>query len=266
MEDWKPWKQLDALGDLLADLLALGLGHGHAARWSICLLQIHLGQRFADGFGAHLGHEALGAVGFAGFAVFVLAEQLVLLERGRAGIDHHVILVVDDAFEIARGHVQHQADAGGHALEEPDVRDGHGQFDVAHALAAHAGQGHLHAATVADDAAMLDALVLAAGAFPVLDRAENALAEQAALFGLERAVIDGLGVFDLALGPGPDGFGRGDGNGDVIHLVDLVQAEQFAGGFFGANHTYMVHDGLSFRLLKRSCAVRGRPACSTGLE
>jgi len=45
---------------------------------------------------------------------------------------------------------------------------------------------------------MLDALVFSAGAFPVLDRAENAFAEQAAFFRLERAVIDGLGIFDFA--------------------------------------------------------------------
>ncbi len=31
--------------------------------------------------------------------------------------------------------------------------------------------------------------------------------------------------------------GRGDGDRDVVHLVDLVQAEQFAGAFFGADHT-----------------------------
>ena len=85
--------------------------------------------------------------------------------------------------------------------------DGHGQLDVPHALAADAGQSDLDAATVADDAAMLDAFVLAAGAFPVLDGAENAFAKQAALFRLESAVVDRFGVFDLAFGPGPDGLG-----------------------------------------------------------
>ena len=119
-------------------------------------------------------------------------------------------------------------------------RDRHGQFDMAHALAADAGESHFHAATVADDAAMLDAFILSAGAFPVLDRTENAFAEQAALFRLERAVIDGLGVFDFPFGPGTDGFRRGDGDRDVLDLVDLVQAEQFAGGFFGANHTFEI--------------------------
>ena len=126
-------------------------------------------------------------------------------------------------------HVEHQADARGHALEEPDVRDRHGQFDVAHALAAHARERHFHAATIADDAAVLDALILSAGAFPVLDRTENAFAEQAAFFRLERAVIDRLRVLDFALGPGADRFGRRDGDRDVLDLIDLLQAEQFAG-------------------------------------
>ena len=85
--------------------------------------------------------------------------------------------------------------------------DRHGQFDVAHAFAAHARQRDLHPAAVANDAAVFDALVFAARAFPILDRAENALAEQAAFFRLERAVIDRLRVLDLPFGPGTNGFG-----------------------------------------------------------
>jgi hypothetical protein len=88
----------------------------------------------------------------------------------------------------------------GHALEEPDVGDRHRQLDVPHALAPHARQGDLHAAAVADHALVLDALVLAAGAFPVLGRTENALAEQTALLRLEGPVVDGLGILDFALG------------------------------------------------------------------
>ena len=103
---------------------------------------------------------------------------------------------------------------------------GDGQFDMAHAFAAHAGERHFHTATVANDAAVLDAFVLAAGTFPVLDRTENAFAEEAALFRFERAVIDGFGILDFAFAPGPDGLRRSDGDRDIIHLVDLVQSEQ----------------------------------------
>jgi len=51
---------------------------------------------------------------------------------------------------------------------------------VAHALAAHTGERHLDAATVAHDTAMLDALVFSTGTFPVLDGTEDAFAKQAA--------------------------------------------------------------------------------------
>ena len=111
-------------------------------------------------------------------------------------------------------------------------RDRHGQFDVAHALAAHARERHFDAATVADDAVVLDALVLAAGAFPVPGRTENAFAEQAALFRLERAVVDRLGILDFALAPGADGVGGGDGDRDVIETHGAFFTDQFAPGMF----------------------------------
>src|SRR5581483_10781282 len=108
-----------------------------------------------------------------------------------------------------------------------DVRDRHGELDVAHALTADVGESHFDTAAIADNAAMLDAFILSAGAFPVLDGAENAFAEQAAFFRLERAVIDGLGILDLAFGPGTNGFRRGDRDRHVFHLVYLFQPEQF---------------------------------------
>src|SRR5205823_5281379 len=142
----------------------------------------------------------------------------VLLERRRAGIDHHVILVIDDALEIASSHVEDQTDARGHAFEEPDMADRYGELDMAHALAANAGERHFDTAAVANNAAMFDPLILSAGAFPVLYGAENTLAEQAAFFRLEGAVIDGFGVFDFPFGPGADRVGRGHRNGHVFDL------------------------------------------------
>jgi hypothetical protein len=53
---------------------------------------------------------------------------------------------------------------------------------------------HLDAALVADDAAVLHALVLAAQALPVGDGSEDARAEQAIALRLEGAVVDGLGL------------------------------------------------------------------------
>ena len=72
------------------------------------------------------------------------------------------------------------------------------QLDMAHPLAAHLGKRDLHTAFFADNAAILDPLVLAAKALIVLDRTENPRAEQAVALGLERAVIDRFGLLDLA--------------------------------------------------------------------
>ena len=66
----------------------------------------------------------------------------------------------------------------------------------------------LDAALLADDAAVLHALVLAAVALVVLHRAEDLRAEEPVALRLERAVVDGLGLLDLAVRPLADLLGR----------------------------------------------------------
>ena len=61
--------------------------------------------------------------------------------------------------------------------------------------------GDLDAAAVADLALIADALVLAAVALPVLGGTKNPLAEQAVALRLQGAVVDGLRLLDLAVGP-----------------------------------------------------------------
>ena len=111
---------------------------------------------------------------------------------------------------------------------------GGGQLDVAHTLTADLGTGDLHAAAVADLALVADLLVLAAVALPVLGGAENALAEQAVPLGLQGAVVDGLGLLDLAIRPGEDllrgGHADLDGvKGNVIAgiVIDHVSISSF---------------------------------------
>ena len=53
---------------------------------------------------------------------------------------------------------------------------------MAHAVAAHFGVGHFHAAAFASDAAMTDTFVFTAIAFPVFGWTKDALAEQDHLF------------------------------------------------------------------------------------
>src|SRR5205085_9636419 len=129
--------------------------------------------------------------------------------------------------ELLRRHVEQVAAAAGDALEDPDVAHGGGQVDVAHALTAHLGPRDLDAAALADDALVTDALVLAAVALPVLGRTEDALAEQAVLLRLERAVVDGLRLRDLARGPRPDLLGRRQSDLDGVEVVDVDQSDAF---------------------------------------
>ncbi len=107
---------------------------------------------------------------------------------------------------------------------------GHGQFDVPHAFAAHARQGHFHTAAVADHSAMLDAFVFAAITLPITYRTENAFAKQTTFFGLERAVINCLGVLDFPVGPRTDGIRRRHTNTDLVEGVRLFQTERGARG------------------------------------
>ena len=117
---------------------------------------------------------------------------------------------VQDLLEFLRRHVEQVADPAGHALEEPDVADRGGQVDVTHALAPNLRARDLHAAALAHDALVAHALVLAAVALPVLGRTEDALAEEAVLLGLERAVVDRLRLDHLARAPAADLLGGGE--------------------------------------------------------
>ena len=87
------------------------------------------------------------------------------------------------------------------------MRNRRGQVDVAHALAAHPRLAHLHAALLADHAAVLEALVLAADALEVLQGAEDAGAEKAVALGLEGPVVDGFGLAYFAPRPRLDHLG-----------------------------------------------------------
>ena len=75
--------------------------------------------------------------------VLVLVEQLVVLDFLLARLDDDVVRVVDDLLEITQRDVEQVAHRAGQGLEEPDVRDGNGELDVPHALAAHLATGSL---------------------------------------------------------------------------------------------------------------------------
>src|SRR5205823_8646990 len=96
------------------------------------------------------------------------------------------------------------------------------QLDVAKALAAHFGERDFHAALVANNATVLHALVLAAEALPVGDRAKNAGAEQAVALRLECTVVNGLGLRHLAMRPAPDFLRRGQADANRVEICNRV--------------------------------------------
>ena len=198
-------QHLEALGDLLD----LGIGTGlfqFAAQLLDLKAQVDALEQVADTLGTHAGLEFV-AVLFQLGEVIVLGHDLAAVERGHAGLGHHIGFEIKYAFDVAQGHVQHHAETAGQGLEEPDVGDRRGQFDMAHAFAANLGQGHLDAAFFADHAAVLEALVLAAQTLVILDRTEYLGAEQTIALRLEGPVVDRLRLLDFAVGPGTNLLG-----------------------------------------------------------
>jgi hypothetical protein len=143
------------------------------------------------------------------------------IQRRHARIDDDEAFEVQHALDVAQRHVEHHAQARRQRLEEPDVRGRRGQLDVAHALATHLGQRDFDAALLADHTAVLEALVLAAQALVVLDRAEDLGAEQTIALRLEGAVVDGFRLLDFAVGPGADLVRRRETDGDRVELFFL---------------------------------------------
>ncbi len=184
-------------------------------------------EKFLDRFRAHHRLEAGGAVLLIELAIlYFILDNFALFNRRVARIDDHVGLEVEDRFQVAQGNIEQMPDAARQSLEEPHVRTGRGELDVAETLAAHFGESYFDAALVADHSAMLHALVLAAEAFPVGDRAEDAGAEEAVALGLKSAVVNGFRLGHFSMRPAADFFrGRqADANGiEISHGICHIE-------------------------------------------
>ena len=221
---------LQPLGEALGLELALRLGDLDLEVLGD-LLQVHALQDLADRLGADHRGEAVLAVFVERAQIIVLAQELAVLERRQAGIEHDVGFEVEDALEVLQRHVEQKPDARRQRLQEPDMRDRRGERDVAHALAPDARQRHLDAALLADDALVLHALVLTAQALVILDRPEDARAEQAVALGLERAVIDRLRLLDLAERPRQDLLRARDRDLDLVERLRRSDRRERIGDF-----------------------------------
>jgi hypothetical protein len=183
---------------------------------------VQLPEQRTDGLGADLrleGRVLLLAGLHPQVVVLVLVQQLLELHVLLPGVRHHVAGVVDHLLQVAQRHAQQVAQLARQRLEEPDVDDGHGQLDVAHPLAPHLAQRHLHTALVADVAAEADALELPAVALPVLHGPEDPLTEQPVPLRLERPVVDGLRLGHLTVRPPPDLLRRRELDLDEVEVT-----------------------------------------------
>src|SRR5690606_34608427 len=154
----------------------------------------------------------------------VLESWHVLVTSILVNGNDHVCSEVDDLFEVLRRHVEQVSQARRNALDVPDAGDGRSQLNLPHALPARGGPGDLNATARAHDALEADTLVLATGASLVTARCEDLFAEQTILLGLQRAVVDCLGLLDLTVRPTTDVVSGSQAN---AKLVKCCYVEQF---------------------------------------
>ena len=164
------------------------------------LFHVQAAQQFAHAFRAHVCVK-LFAVFFQFGVIVFFGQQLAALQRGQAGVGYHERFKIQHALNVAQGHIQHHAQAGRQRFQKPDVGNGRGQFDVAHALATHFGERDFHAAFFTGYTFEFQTFVFAAQALVVFHRAEDFGAEQTIALGFEGAVVDGFGFFHFTVGP-----------------------------------------------------------------
>src|SRR5713226_6816746 len=129
------FEYLEALGEL-DPLLQRRIGLHFLAKLFGKLFHLDAAEQLLNGFRAHLGGE-LARVFLLQLAIFVFEQDFAFAEDGDfAGIHNDERFEIKNALEVAHGNVQQVADAAGQALEEPHVRAGRSQLDVAEALAA----------------------------------------------------------------------------------------------------------------------------------
>src|SRR5690606_30966254 len=139
---------------------------------------IHFSEQFLDALGAHHGDEFAGELHLQ-LALLLVGDHFGQFEvRYFTRIHNDIGFKVENPLQFAEGDIEQVANTAGQSLEKPHVGTRAGQFDMAKAFAADAGKGDFDATLVANYAAVLHSLVLAAQAFPVSDGSKNSGAEQ----------------------------------------------------------------------------------------
>ena len=226
----EPFEQLQPLGKLLGAGFGAGLLELRPHRFHL-VFHVDGAQQLTDRLRPHARVEFVPVL-LQRLVVLLVGEELPALEVRHPGVHDDVGFEVERPLDLAKGHVEGEPDARRQGLEIPDVRHRARELDVAHPLPADLGECDLHPALLAHHAAVLQALVLAAQALVVLDRAEDLGAEQPVAFRLEGAVVDRLRLLDLAVRPRPDLLRGGESDPDRLETVAaellLVKVDQIS--------------------------------------
>ena len=99
------------------------------------------------------------------------------------------------------------------------MRNRNGELNVSHPFPTDLLLGNLDAASVTDNSAVLDSLVLAAVALVILGRTENLLTEKTVPLRLVGPVIDRLRLEDLSRRPFLDVFRRSKSDADSFEIA-----------------------------------------------
>ena len=133
-ERWKPSSTFRRLAIFL--IFGFGSGGFEVLR-SVSMVAIDVDRRSSSRMPSA---PIIAAEIVAVFSVFARKSSSVRsgpLQRCQPGSTTTKASKVQHALDVAQGHVEHHAQTRRQRLQEPDVRGRRGQFDVAHALAAH---------------------------------------------------------------------------------------------------------------------------------
>jgi hypothetical protein len=124
-------------------------------------------------------------------------------------LDDDIVGEMEETVQIAPRDIEKEAHIIGNPLGVPDVGHGGSQIDVAHPLPPNSGTSYFHPAFVAYHAPIAYLLILSAITLPILGGAEDGLTEKPILLRTQAAIVNGLWLGHLAIGPRKDLLRRG---------------------------------------------------------
>ena len=167
------------------------------------VIKIQFGEKVIDGLCTHFCNEFVRVgilkelIVFWNFLhpieILLFCQQVKVVDAllcHLTGLNNDIALIVNNHIEFFSRQTKQITYLVWQRLEIPNVCDRHNQLDVAHTLTTYLLFCNFNTATVADNAFIADAFVLAAVALIVLNRTEDALAEQAVTFWLVCTVVD----------------------------------------------------------------------------